>query len=246
MQTSSAQQRPHARFVNTAMVATLMGAVSSDQLEDGRVVSGPGGQHDLVAMAHELDGARSIIAVRSTRRQNRKTVSNIVWRYANATVPRALRDIIVTEYGIADLKGQSDRDTIAEMLGVADSAFQPSLIQDAQRVGKLERSFAVPLHAAANTAERIEQALGPARRDGLLPVFPLGSDMTDVEQALVGPLQVLKAADYATLLRAAVAGLGRAPSPREQAALDRLQLGQPASLADRAYRALVLGALRSG
>ncbi len=240
------QQRPHARFVNTAMVATLMGAVSSDQLEDGRVVSGPGGQHDLVAMAHELDGARSIIAVRGTRRQNRKTVPNIVWRYANATVPRALRDIIVTEYGIADLKGQSDRDTIAEMLSVADSAFQPSLIQDAQRVGKLERSFAVPLHAAANTAERIEQALGPARRDGLLPVFPLGSDMTDVEQALVGPLQVLKAADYATLLRAALAGLGRPPSPREQAALDRLQLGQPASLADRAYRALVLGALRSG
>ena len=240
------QHRQHARFVNTAMVATLMGAVSSDQLEDGRVVSGPGGQHDLVAMAHELDGARSIIAVRSTRRQNRKTVSNIVWRYANATVPRALRDIIVTEYGIADLKGQSDRDTIAEMLGVADSAFQPSLIQDAQRVGKLERSFAVPLHAAANTAERIEQALGPARRDGLLPVFPLGSDMTDVEQALVGPLQVLKSADYASLLRAAVAGLGGTPSPREQAALDRLQLGQPASLADRAYRALVLGALRTG
>jgi acyl-CoA hydrolase len=240
------QQRPHARFVNTAMVATLMGAVSSDQLEDGRVVSGPGGQHDLVAMAHELDGARSIIAVRSTRRQNRKTVANIVWRYANATVPRALRDIIVTEYGIADLKGQSDRDTIAEMLSVSDSAFQPSLIQDAQRVGKLEPSFAVPLHAAANTGERIEQALDPARRDGLLPVFPLGSDMTDVEEALVGPLQVLKAADYATLLRAAVAGLGRAPSPREQAALDRLQLGQPTSLADRAYRALVLGALRTG
>src|SRR6185436_5544586 len=97
--------RQHARFVNTAMVATLLGSVSSDQLEDGRVVSGPGGQHDLVAMAHELDGARSIIAVRSTRRQNRKTVSNLVWRYANATLPRALRDIIVTEYGIADLRG---------------------------------------------------------------------------------------------------------------------------------------------
>ena len=32
----------------------MMGAVSSDQLEDGRVVSGAGGQHDLVAMAHAL------------------------------------------------------------------------------------------------------------------------------------------------------------------------------------------------
>ena len=36
------------------------------------------------------------------------------------------------------------------------------------------------------------------------------------------------------------------PSAHEQAALDRLQLGHPASLADHAYRALVLGALRSG
>ena len=96
------------------------GELSSDQLEDGRVVSGPGGQHDLVAMAHELDGARSIIAVRSTRRQNRRTVPNIVWRYANTTVPRALRDIIVTEYGIADLRGKNDHDVIAEMRGVID------------------------------------------------------------------------------------------------------------------------------
>jgi acyl-CoA hydrolase len=237
--------RQHARFVNTAMVATLMGAVSSDQLEDGRVVSGPGGQHDLVAMAHELDGARSIIAVRSTRRQNRKTVPNIVWRYANATVPRALRDIIVTEYGVADLRGKNDRDTIAEMLGVADGAFQPSLMQDAQRMGKLEPSFAVPLHAAANTARRIEDALAPARRDGLLPAFPLGSEMTDVEQGLVGPLQTLRSAGYPNLLRAAMAGLGGAPSAREQAALERLQLAKPASLADRAYRALLLGTMRT-
>jgi hypothetical protein len=195
-------------------------------------------------MAHELAGARSIIAVRSTRRQNRRTVSNVVWRYANATVPRALRDIIVTEYGIADLKGKSDRDTIAEMLGVTDSAFQPSLIAEAQRVGKLERSFALPPHAAGNSAQRIDAALVPARRDGLLPVFPLGSDMTDIEEALVGPLQTLKAADYASLLRAALAGLSGAPSPREQAALDRMQLDRPQSLAERAYRALILGALR--
>jgi hypothetical protein len=70
--------------------------------------------------------------------------------------------------------------------------------------------------------------------------------MTDVEQALVGPLQTLKLAGYPNLLRAVLAGLGGAPSAREQAALQRLQLARPASLADRAYRALVLGALRTG
>ena len=157
-------QRRDARFVNTAMVATLLGAVSSDQLEDGRVVSGAGGQHDLIAMAHALDGARSIVGLRSTRRQDRRTVSNIVWRYANATVPRMLRDIVVTEYGIADLRGKSDRDVIVEMLGVADSAFQPALDQRPRKGPASSRApSTLPSRAAGNRPERIAAALAPAR-----------------------------------------------------------------------------------
>ena len=239
-------QRTHARFVNTAMVATLLGAVSSDQLEDGRVVSGAGGQHDLVAMAHVLEGARSIIGVRSTRRANRRTVSNIVWRYANTTVPRQLRDIVVTEYGIADLRGKSDRDVVAAMLGVADSGFQPGLAEAARRAGKLEPAFRLP-DPASNRAERIEAALAPARRQGLLPAFPLGSEMTEVEQALAGRLTFLKSAGYGDLVATLFAGLARTPaSAQQQAALERLSLASPATLRDRALRAVVLGALRKG
>jgi acyl-CoA hydrolase len=240
-------QRRHARFVNTAMVATLLGAVSSDQLEDGRVVSGAGGQHDLVAMAHALEGARSVIGLRSTRRQDRRTVSNIVWRYANATVPRTLRDLVVTEYGIADLRGKSDRDVIVEMLKVADSAFQPELARAAQNAGKLERSFELPATAVDNRAERIAAALAPARRDGLLPVFPLGTEMTQVEQALAGPLIFLRSAGYVDLLRALLAGLAPgSTTPSEQAALERMSLAGGGNLRERAMRALLLGALRSG
>ena len=239
-------QRTHARFVNTAMVATLLGAVSSDQLEDGRVVSGAGGQHDLVAMAHALEGARSIIGVRSTRRSNRHTASNIVWRYANATLPRQLRDIVVTEYGIADLRGKSDRDVVVAMLAVADSGFQPGLLEEARRAGKVEPTFALP-DPTSNRAENIEAALAPARRDGLLPAFPLGTEMTEVEQTLAGRLTFLKSAGYGDLVRTLFAGLARRPaSAQEQAALDRLALLSPASLRDRALRAVVLGALRRG
>jgi acyl-CoA hydrolase len=237
-------QRRHARFVNTAMVATLLGAVSSDQLEDGRVVSGAGGQHDLVAMAHELEGARSIIGVRSTRRANRRTASNIVWRYANATVPRQLRDILVTEYGVADLRGKSDRDVVVAMLGVADSSYQPGLLEEARRAGKLEPTFGLP-DTTSNRVERIEAALAPARRDGLLPAFPLGSEMTQVEQSLVGPLTLLKSAGYADLVRTLLAGLARgSASAHEHAALDRLSLASPATLSERALRTAILGALR--
>jgi acyl-CoA hydrolase len=239
-------QRAHARFVNTAMVATLLGAVSSDQLEDGRVVSGAGGQHDLVAMAHALEGARSIIGVRSTRRANRRMVSNIVWRYANATVPRQLRDIVVTEYGVADLRGKSDCDVVVAMLGVADSGFQPGLLEEARRAGKVEPTFALP-DTTSNRAERIEAILAPARRDGLLPAFPLGTEMTEGEQALAGRLTFLKSAGYGDLVRTLLAGLPRGTaSAREHAALDRLSLASPATLRDRALRAVILGALRHG
>jgi acyl-CoA hydrolase len=237
-------QRSWARFVNTAMVATLLGAVSSDQLEDGRVVSGAGGQHDLVAMAHALEGARSIIGVRATRRANRRTVSNIVWRYANATVPRQLRDIVVTEYGVADLRGKSDRDVVVAMLGVADSRFQPGLLDEARRAGKVEPTFALP-DTTSNRADRIEAILAPARRDSLLPAFPLGSEMTEIEQQLAGRLTFLKSAGYGDLVRTLVSGLSRTPtSTQERAALDRLALASPTTLRDCALRAVVLGALR--
>ena len=227
------------------MTVTLPGAVSSDALDDGRVVSGPGGQHDLVAMAHDLEGARSIIAVRSTRPQKRRARSNVVWSYSNATVPRHLRDIIVTEYGVADLKGKSDRDSIAAMLAVADSAYQAGLKREAQAAGKLEISFTFPSHASSNRPERLEAALGPARRLGLLPAFPLGTEMTDVEQKLAFVLSDLKTAAPADLVRIFSAGLAdRRLAPADRAALERLQLIAPATLTGYALRTLVVGALQ--
>ncbi|MBO0741038.1 MAG: acetyl-CoA hydrolase [Hyphomicrobiaceae bacterium] len=243
---SKRAQRTRARFVNTAMVATLLGAVSSDQLEDGRVVSGAGGQHDLVAMAHALEAARSIIGVRATRRSNRRTLSNIVWRYANATVPRQLRDIVVSEYGIADLRGKSDRDVIVAMLAIADASFQPELLAAARRAGKVEPSFRLT-RSGSNRADTINAALAPARREGLLPHFPLGSEMSEVEQALTAPLTFLKSAGYGDLVWTLLAGLAPSVvSPAEHAALERLALASPVTLRDRLLRALLLGALRRG
>jgi acyl-CoA hydrolase len=237
-------ERPHARFINTALTVTLLGAVSSDTLKDGRVISGVGGQHDLVAMAHELAGARAVIAVRSTRHHGRQIRSNVAWTYGNATVPRSLRDIIVSEYGIADIRGRSDRDTIAAMVGIADSRYQSGLTAEAQRAGKLERTFTLPSHAAANTPERLQAALAPARRAGLLPAFPLGSDLTEVEEALAHPLLALKRAPYGELLRIFLAGASSAPTAAEMAALERLGLAAPAGLGERGLRALVVGTLR--
>ena len=64
-------QRREARCINTTMMVTLLGAAVSDQLENGAVVSGVGGQYNFVAMAHALPGARSILCLRATRTQPR-------------------------------------------------------------------------------------------------------------------------------------------------------------------------------
>jgi len=238
-------QRPHARFVNSGMIATLLGAVSSDQLADGRVVSGVGGQHDFAVMAQELDGARSIIAIRAVRKVSGRSSSNIVWSYANATLPRHLRDIVVTEYGIADLRGANDRDTIAAMIGIADSSFQPGLRQEAIRAGKLPRDWRLADTAVNNTPARIETALARFRQQGLLPMFPFGTDFSEVEQRLVEPLERLKAAGPLRLAQFAAYGvMASRESPGEGPALARLGLARPKRLADRLQRALVLGAMR--
>ncbi len=93
-----------------------------------------------------------------------------------------MRDVIVTEYGVADLRGQSDADVIAAMLGVADSRFQDDLMRQAKDAGKLPKGFAIPVAHRENHPDRITRALKPAREAGLLPSFPFGSDFTDTEQ----------------------------------------------------------------
>jgi len=237
-------QRRDARFVNTALVVTLLGAASSDQLEDGRVVGGVGGQHDFVTMAQELAGARSILAVRSRHRAGAREHSNIVWRYGNATVTRPLRDVVVSEYGVADIRGRTDQEVIIAMIEIADSAFQDGLRRQAVSAGKLAASYVVPESARSNNPARIAAALQKARRDGLLPVFPFGTDMTPTEQALVPVLRALKSATPLGLARRLLKGAWHAPTKPQQDGLERLQLAKPRSMGERALRALVLGAMR--
>lgn len=238
--------RVDARFVNNAMMATLMGAAISDGLDNGQVVSGVGGQYNFVAQAFALEGARSILTVEATRGSGKKASSNIRWSYGHTTIPRHLRDVIVTEYGVADLRGKSDADVIAAMLTVSDSRFQNELMRQAKDAGKLPRNFEIPGAHRENYTERIADALKPARDSGLLPSFPFGTDFTEVEQRLIPALQLMKetTAHPAKLLRLAWQGLFSKPDTEAGEALARLQLDVPKSLSDRLYRALVIAALK--
>ncbi len=239
--------RVDAHFVNNTMMATLMGAAISDGLEDGQVISGVGGQYNFVAQAFALDGARSILTLEAVR-AGKAPSSNIRWSYGHQTIPRHLRDVFVTEYGVADLRGKSDADTIAAMLSVADSRFQSELMRQAKDAGKLPKHFEIAAAHRDNTPERIAAALKPARDAGLLPMFPFGSDFTDVEQRLIPALQILSSAVKAPSKLAGLLweGMTASPDANDEACLARLKLDKPATMQERAYRWLVSGALKRG
>ena len=237
--------RVDARFVNNAMMATLMGAAISDGLENGQVVSGVGGQYNFVAQAFALAGARAILTVEATRQGKLKAHSNIRFSYGHETIPRHLRDVTVTEYGVADLRGKSDADVIAAMLAVADSRFQSELARQAKDAGKLPKNFEIPAAQRENFPERINTALKPAREAGLLPSFPFGSDFTDTEQRLIPALQILQEAQRSPQRLPGLLwqGLTGTPDAADDECLARLGLDRPATFSERAYRALVGAAL---
>jgi acyl-CoA hydrolase len=237
--------RVGARFVNNAMMATLLGSVISDGLENGAVVSGVGGQYNFVAQAFALKGARSIITLESTRLDGKTLTSNIRWSYGHETIPRHLRDIIVTEYGVADLRGRSDEDVIDAMLRVADSRFQTELMRQAKDAGKLRRGYDIPKAFRENSPERISRTVKPYREDGSLPDFPFGTDFTAAEQRLIPALLTLKQASHSPEALAQLAWRGLFASSDRAAAecLSRLELDKPVTWRDRAYRTLLRGAL---
>ncbi|MNO80018.1 hypothetical protein D3C76_712090 [compost metagenome] len=241
-ETLKRRQRRDARFVNTVFGMTLLGAGVADQLEDGRVLSGVGGQYNFVAQGHALEGGRSILLLRSWREAGGEVTSNLFWNYGHCTIPRHLRDIVVTEYGIADLRGQTDSEVITRLLAVCDSRFQQGLIKQAKDAGKLARDFQLEARFADNTPQHLEAIR--ARHLRLFPEYPLGTDFTAEERDLLRALNWLKSKfKLSEVLELGKAALD-APGPEGYTRhLARMQLDQPQGLKEELYQRLLLAGL---
>jgi len=241
-----ALQRRDARFFNTCMMATLLGAATSDALDNGQVVSGVGGQYNFVAMAHALTGGRSALLLRSTRESHGKVESNILWNYGYTTIPRHLRDIYVTEYGIADLRGKSDEDCIVAMLAIADARFQDGLAAQAKAAGKLRRDFVIPIACRGNTKENLATALKRRELAAHFPEFPFGSDFDETELRLLPALTRLKTLSTSKLKMASfllLSFLSPSHVSDSEPLMARLGLQYPTTFAEKLTRRLLVRAL---
>jgi acyl-CoA hydrolase len=240
-------QRRGARFFNTCMMSTLLGGSVSDTLEDGHVVSGVGGQYNFVAMAHELPDGRSVLLQRATHADKGGVETNIRWHCGQVTIPRHLRDIVVTEYGVADLRGKSDSECIEAMLAISDARFIDALAAEAKSHGKLAADFKIPDAWRQHRPETLQDALATRIRKGLLPPFPFGSDFTEVEQRLLPALEWLQASSATWKGRwhlfKALCRHGE-PASDEAAMLERMGLSAPGRMQDRLQRRLLQAAWR--
>ncbi len=240
-------QRKDGRFINTCLMVTLSGGIVSDGLEDGRVVSGVGGQYNFVSMAHALQDGRLVMMLRSHRIKDGQAVSNIIWNYGHTTIPRILRDIVVTEYGIADLRSKSDKEIIAALLNVADSRFQADLLAKAKVAGKIPVDYEIPERYRNNLPEVLAARFKAYREAGVFPAYPFGNDFTAEELILGRALKGLKA-KMSNKLGTMSGGIFKliqgGPVPeRALPYLRRMQLDNPVTFKDKLVQSLLIAEL---
>ena len=123
------------RFVaiNGALEVDLTGQVNAETAR-GRHIGLVGGQMDFIRAANRAMEGRSIIALQSTDRG--RTRSRIVATLADGivTTPRAEADLVVTEHGIAELRGRTLAERARALVAVADPAFRAELEQASERL----------------------------------------------------------------------------------------------------------------
>jgi len=234
--------RKDARFVNTCMMMTLNGSAVSDGLENNRLISGVGGQYNFVSMAHALPNGRSILNFRSTRKTGKGETSSIVWNYGHMTIPRHLRDIVVTEFGIADVRGKTDREIIHQLLNITDSRFQQGLVETAQQNGKIRADYTISAAFTQNRVEEISKKLQHYKEQGLFNAFPFGTDFTDEEIFIGKALKILKRKKQNpttmlwTILKAFFTPADQKPYEKY---LRRMKLDKANSLEEKLYQKLL-------
>jgi len=120
--------------INSALEVDLTGQVCSDSIGHA-FYSGIGGQVDFIRGASRSEGGKSIICLKSTALNG--TVSKIVPRLsegAGVVTTRGDVDVIITEYGLAMLRGKTIRERVLSLIAIAHPTFRNDLLEAAKKM----------------------------------------------------------------------------------------------------------------
>lgn len=116
--------------INSALQVGLDGSVNAETL-NGVAIGAIGGQLDFVRGANALPGGRALIALPATAPDG---ASRIVARVETVTTPRADVDAIVTEWGVAELRGCSLAERARRMIAIAAPEHRDRLAEQARTI----------------------------------------------------------------------------------------------------------------
>ncbi len=130
----------NARFVsiNGALELDLYGQVVADNI-GGQQISGVGGHEDFMSAADLHLDAHSLVCLHSTTVQGGKLVSRIVGLMTAGSVvstPRHHTDVVITEYGAAELTGLTVRERAHLLVDIAHPDFRSDLRKAADEIGR--------------------------------------------------------------------------------------------------------------
>jgi acetyl-CoA hydrolase len=116
--------------INSAIEVDLTGQVNAEVV-DGTYLGAVGGQLDFTRAANAVPGGRAIIALPATAKGG--SISRIVAQLGAGTVttPRSDADLIVTEYGVAELRGCTLAERARRMIAIAAPDWRDRLRQAA-------------------------------------------------------------------------------------------------------------------
>lgn len=119
--------------INSALQMDLTGQCCAESVGD-RLFSGTGGHKEFINGAQDSPGGKSILAFYSTTKND--TVSRIVPQFTPGTIVTTSRidvDYVVTEYGVACLRGRSIRERVKELINISHPNFRESLNFEARQ-----------------------------------------------------------------------------------------------------------------
>lgn len=123
--------------INAAVEVDLMGQVNCEYAGE-RLVGGIGGGLDFVRGALASPGGRVIFALPSTTQGDR--ASRIKAAVGSVSIPKTDVDFVVTEHGVADLRGKGLRERIREMVNVAHPLFRDELREAGERLLRFQKN----------------------------------------------------------------------------------------------------------
>lgn len=125
-------QIPNLVAINSALEVDLTGQLNAETL-GGRHVGVIGGQSDFMRGALRSPGGRNIVVMEATAR--RGTISRIAHKLSDCivTTTRANADYVVTEYGIAELRGRTLEGRARALIAIAHPDFRHDLFEALDR-----------------------------------------------------------------------------------------------------------------